>query len=146
MFFRWGLAFVITLPLLIAFLRGDLDFHMNLWGHTYLAVGYTLVLMAALQNIDAPRTTLLRSRVLREAGRYSYTLYLFHPLFISLTFTVAGRGREIVNDWLSFTLAIFAFFASVTFSVAFYWIVERRLIKRGRRLHYAKPDLLTHSK
>lgn len=134
-----ALAFVVTLPIVIASLRWNLDANMNLWGHVYLSIGFSMVLLCVLQNVGQRGTALLRLPLLREAGRYSYTLYLFHPLFISLMFTIAGRTREVVNDWGSLATTIAALILSVAFSVLFYWGVERPALRLGKGTAYAAP-------
>lgn len=139
---QWlALGFAIATPMVIALCRPALDHHMYLWGHTYLTIGYTAVLLWALLHVGRPQSSFLRVWLLREAGRYSYTLYLFHPLFISLLFTLGGREREIVTDKFSLFLAATAFAGSVGFSFAFYWLVERHLIALGHRARYTRPAL-----
>ncbi|MDC9823040.1 acyltransferase [Devosia sp. ZB163] len=133
---KCALAFVISTPLTIAVIQNDLDRQMYLWGHTYLTVGYAIVLLWAIQSAGEKRTKWLRVKALTEAGRYSYTLYLFHPLFISLCFTLAGKQREIVASWQDVLLAVSAFVVSLLFSIVFYWAVEKRALALGKRMAY----------
>jgi peptidoglycan/LPS O-acetylase OafA/YrhL len=137
---KCALAFVITTPLLIGLMRSDLDRQMYLWGHTYLTVGFSVILVWALLNVGSRQSGLLRAWPLREAGRYSYTLYLFHPLFISLLFTLGGESREIVTGWSTLCLAIAALLSSIAFSIGFYWVVERRAVALGHRTKYEVPS------
>lgn len=131
-----ALAFTIATPLLIAGMKSNLESNMYLWGHTYLTVAYTVVLLWTVQSAGTSKARLLRAWPLREAGRYSYTLYLFHPLFISLFFTLKGETRELVNSWATFGLALAALLCSLGFSVLFYWVIERWAVSLGHRSRY----------
>jgi peptidoglycan/LPS O-acetylase OafA/YrhL len=115
--------------------RGHLDSNMYIWGHLCLALAYGALVLAVVTSVGDDAVAVLRSRFLREAGRYSYTLYLIHPLFISLFFQVAGR-REVVMAWQDFWLCAGALGSAIAFSVASYWLMERRLVKFGHQFEY----------
>lgn len=132
---RLVLGFVIAAPLFVAFSKGHLDRNMHLFGHTFLSVGYTLVLLWLIQNLGSSRTLFFRNDFLREAGRYSYTLYLFHPLFISLYFVLAGRSERILS-YGDVLLAFAALASSIAFAALSFRIMERPLSKLGHRLNY----------
>jgi peptidoglycan/LPS O-acetylase OafA/YrhL len=129
----------ILLCLAIPFLIGTMSANgmltqMYFWGHLYLSVAFSMLLLAVILTQSAP---LLRSRFLKEAARYSYSLYLFHPLFISLAFEMAGRDRrfERLSDA---AVALCALIFTVLFCYGLYALVERPLIDLGkRRVSYA---------
>lgn len=127
-----GLA---TVPFVIASIRNELFFHMYLWGHAYLNVVYVLLLASIIVN--SGRMNLLRSSFLRKAGRYSYSLYLFHPLFLSLFFVVAGR-REAILAPVDLALTAGSLLVTIVFCVILYERVERRFQARGQSSAYDK--------
>lgn len=132
---RLALRLCLVIPILIALIRGrPLNAHMYTWGHLYLAIAFSILLLAILVRQNVPR---LRSEGLQLAGRYSYSLYLFHPLFIALAFELAGRKRRF-DAWLDVGLAAGAFVVTIIFCVALYRILERPMIAFGReRMSYA---------
>jgi peptidoglycan/LPS O-acetylase OafA/YrhL len=137
---RFAVGFGLSLPLIVGLLiRPSLDTHMYLWGHAYMSAGFVAIIAAVMLRVQADRPVgFLRSRLLGEAGRYSYSLYLFHPLFISLFFTLAGRA-DTVTDWTTFGLAASALIVSVAFCVALYWTVERKAMGWARGFAYGPP-------
>lgn len=132
--------FAVATPVVIAAIKSNLSQNMFLWGHTYLTVAYAVILLWAVQNAGSSRAKFLRGRLLREAGRYSYMLYLFHPLFIRCSsthfFTLWGDDRELVDSWSTFGLAAAALGCSLAFSVVFYLSVERSAVSMGHRSRY----------
>lgn len=128
-------AFLASLPVLVGLIRDSMAVHMYLWGHTYLAAGFCVLLIFIMQNIGSAKTTVFRSRTLQHLGWYSYSIYLFHPVFLSICFIVAGRGER-VSSLLDAVLAITALIGSVAFSAGLFWLVERHLQALGRKFSY----------
>jgi len=56
----------------------------GLWGHSYLNVFYSLVLLWALTRERGSSTRFLRTAPLRIVARGSYTIYLVHPIALAL--------------------------------------------------------------
>ncbi len=123
-----------VIGVILSFQQGKLDGQMYLWGHLLLSVTYAAILAFVLAA--KPRLDFLRSSTLRLFGRYSYTLYLIHPLCISLFFVLAGR-REIINDWVSFGLAVSAFICAFVYSIASYHMMEEPLVRFGHKFRYS---------
>lgn len=132
---RIVLGFVIVAPLFVAFSKGILERNMHLFGHTFLSVGYAFILLWVIQNLGSTRTQFLSNSFFRRAGHYSYTLYLFHPLFISLYFVLAGRSERIlsIGDVL---LALAALGSSVAVAAVSFQLMERPLSRLGHRSSY----------
>ncbi|WP_127519540.1 acyltransferase [Mesorhizobium sp. Z1-4] len=124
---------VLCVPFQIALIRHELAWHMYLWGHAWLSVVYALVIAAVVLN--AHKLSFLSSFPLSLAGRYSYSLYLFHPLFLSLFFVVAGR-RELVLGWYDVALVVGSLAVTVAFCVALFETVEKRFQRLGHRHRY----------
>lgn len=118
-------------PVLIGVLRNKLPFHMYTWGHAFLAATGCLMIASVLLFEGTDRVRLLRTPILRSAGKISYTLYLLHPLFLSLLFVVAGR-REMVASVADAALAASALVIAVAASWLSYWVIEKPLRDVGR--------------
>lgn len=128
--FNLGLA-----VLLIIAVRKNLDSNMYIWGHLYLSFTYALAITAVVLFRGSKEARFLNQPALLEAGRYSYSLYLFHPLFISLYFQLAGRP-ESVSSIFDVAICVVSLFSAVALSVFSYWWMERKLIQLGHSYQY----------
>lgn len=137
---RGAVIFAAATPFVIGAVYRDVTIQSYYWGHTYLSLGYGLLLVAILLFRNSRATAVFRHILPRQAARYSYTIYLFHPLFISLFFLLAGRRREVVTSWADAGLALAAFLSAVAFSVIFYFVFERRFLALGHRAKYRFED------
>ncbi len=133
---RLALRLCLPIPIVIALIRGkSLNAHMYLWGHLYLSIAFSVLLLAVVTRQSVP---FLRADMLRWAGRYSYSLYLFHPFFIALAFVLAGRNRRF-DAWIDAGLVAGAFAVTVVFCVVLYRVLERPLIAFGHeRMSYTR--------
>ena len=139
---RWSalrtlaLALVIPVPLVIAFIRPALASNMYIWGHLWLSIAFALLILVV---VTAPqRFGVLASRPLRLAGRYSYSLYLFHPLFLSLFFVLAGRP-ELLETPGDVALMLGSLATTIIVCVLLYAFVEKAALRRGHEARYAPP-------
>lgn len=130
--------FVFSLPIIVSLIRHNLDLNMYVWGHAYMSVGFAFVILWVIVTAGDGVSGFLRNRILVHAGLYSYSLYLFHPFFISLFFRISGK-EEVVNSVESGAVAASALIAATTLSVIFYWSFEKRLQELGRMSKYAAP-------
>jgi peptidoglycan/LPS O-acetylase OafA/YrhL len=138
---RYALAaitalFVLPIPFVIGMIRYDLWRNMFLWGHLYLSLSYGLLILFVLVLAGHQKLQLLRSRFLCAAGLVSYSLYLFHPMFLNLVFELAGRQPR-YNEWLDVGLAALALIMTVAFCFALQRWVEGPLRQTGRRFKFA---------
>jgi peptidoglycan/LPS O-acetylase OafA/YrhL len=79
-----------------AFLIGDnTDFHMALWGHSYLVAFYGSAVFMVLESRGSPSLALLRSRGAEFFARISYALYLVHINVLIFVFLVFRTERTI---------------------------------------------------
>lgn len=127
-------ALLAIFPLMIFAIHRDLTFHMSVWGHFYLAVLYAVLMLFVLLRINQT-IPLLRTRVLQEAGRISYALYLFHSLYLSLFFNSFGRPERISN-WHDFMIALGAFGASIATCYASFYLLEKPIRKSAHDRQY----------
>jgi peptidoglycan/LPS O-acetylase OafA/YrhL len=116
----------------VCIVKYDLNKHMYFWGHTLLSIFYFFVILTAITR----KPGVLRLSIFTGAGSISYALYLFHPLFISLFFTLFRRPEAITN-WTDFFIAAGALLASVGFCVLSYRYYETPIRKLGHRKQYS---------
>ena len=122
-------------PALALLVARDFGWHMFAWGHTYLSLFYSAVLVCVLLAAGTRFGSVLRARWLRFLGAISYSLYLFHPFMLSGAFLLAGR-TEHVRRWSDAAIvlgALLVTFACCTLSVAG---LERPAVRFGRRFAY----------
>ena len=129
------LALLCLAPLMVLGATKNIWLHMHLWGHAYLACLYATALLVVLTRGGA----WLLAFPLQEAGRISYALYLFHPLFISLFFNTAQRPEQIVN-LTDAGIAAGALLVSVALCYVSYYVIERPIRKVGHRARYARHE------
>ncbi len=79
-----------------AFLIGkNTDFHMALWGHSYLVGFYGSAVFMALESRGAPSLALLRSELAEFFARISYALYVVHINVLIVVFLLFRADRSI---------------------------------------------------
>jgi peptidoglycan/LPS O-acetylase OafA/YrhL len=79
-----------------AFLIGEnTDFHMALWGHSYLVAFFGSAVFMVLENQDSPSLALLRSGCAEFFARISYALYLVHINLLIFVFLLFRTDRSI---------------------------------------------------
>jgi peptidoglycan/LPS O-acetylase OafA/YrhL len=113
---------------------------MYIFGHTYLAVLYGLVLLLALLYRDTRQAAFLRGHALLFLGAMSYSIYLFHPLIICALFNIRSRAEQWTNWQDGSTLAL-AFFTTILFC----WFLRRLelcFINYGHQYTYKKDEMM----
>ena len=128
-------ALCMLIPVLALALKVNLPLAMSSWGHTYLTVFYAICLLMVLHYQQAPKLGFLRTPWLRELGAVSYTVYLFHPLLLSLVFLAAFR-QERLSSLLDAALALSALMLTLAWSFISLRMLERPLTRWGRRWRY----------
>ena len=132
-FFFIGL--LILFPIFFICISTNLPKTMFVWGHTYLSVFYGSCLLMILKWRNTRRTAWLRGNSLCQLGLISYTLYLFHPIFIDGIFTVFNRQASIASLGDS-GLAALALMLSLLWSKLSLRFLEAPLTGYGRRWSY----------
>lgn len=133
---RFGLALLASIPLFLIALRWNAPATMYYWGHTYLTILYSTLLAVALFNKEAFISKILRGRMLRELGRISYGVYLFHPMFIGFAFILNGKKEEL-NSMLDVAVLSAALVITLGFSIVSYQLMEAKLLALGRKFEYS---------
>jgi peptidoglycan/LPS O-acetylase OafA/YrhL len=129
----WFLIGVV--PLFFISIAGRLAATMFYWGHTYLTLLYVTVLALVILNIGADSNRWLRSEALRSLGKISYSVYLFHPLFLSSFFLIANRPERI-STWTDAGLAFAALVFTIIISRAMYRYYECPILEYGKQQKY----------
>lgn len=133
-----SIAMVAAIPFIVEVIRFNLWRNMFLWGHLYMSVAYSGLILTVLVFAGVSSLTFLRGRVLVLAGLYSYSLYLFHPLFLNVMFGSAGRPQAYL-EWVDVALASAALTMTIVFCVLLHRFVEGPLRRFGRRIKYDQP-------
>jgi peptidoglycan/LPS O-acetylase OafA/YrhL len=122
-------------PILAISIAWNLPLTMAAWGHTYLTLFYTMVLASVLCSLGQPSCIWLRRPTLIWLGAVSYTVYLFHPLVLSLVFMLVGRPEQVATQ-LDALLALVALALTFAYSALSLLLLERPLLSWGRRWSY----------
>lgn len=122
------------IPLVIG-MANDVASTTAAWGHTYLAVLYSSVLIYILGSLGSEKVKCLRNESLQQLGRISYTLYLFHPLILSATY-IGARRPEALHSFDAIPLSVLALMLSIGWSYGSFRFVEKPLTDWGRRWIY----------
>ena len=126
-----------------AFLIGaNTDFHMALWGHSYLVAFYGSAVFMVLESTGSSSLALLRSRAAEFFARISYALYLVHINVLIFVFLVFRTDRTI-GTLQGATLTAFALAISVLICFASYRFFEGPLIRMAHR-KYRFEELVGH--
>jgi peptidoglycan/LPS O-acetylase OafA/YrhL len=123
-----------------AFLIGEnTDFHMALWGHTYLVALFGSVVFMVLENEGSARLAFLRSRAAEFFARISYALYLVHINVLILVF-LAFRTDRTIETLKGAALTALALALSVLICSASYRFFEGPLIRMAHRKFRFEAD------
>lgn len=117
------------------FLPVDLAWHMMHWGHAFLAVLCATIVASVVTHVGDPRLAWLRGDGLRFVGGVSYTVYLFHPLILSVVFLAAHRAERVMG-WADAGLVVVATVLTFAFATACRRWIEAPAIAYGRRYAY----------
>ncbi|MDN4986745.1 acyltransferase [Bradyrhizobium sp. WYCCWR 13022] len=131
-----NVAFAAFIPFFLVAMHWRPGTTMYYWGHTYLTVLYSLTLATILTNPGSRFCDLLRVGILRGLGTISYTVYLFHPLFIGVAFLAAGKIEELKSISDAFLL-VAAMILTLMFSKASHLLIESKFLAFGHRLKYS---------
>jgi peptidoglycan/LPS O-acetylase OafA/YrhL len=119
-------------PMFVFLIGGNTDFHMAIWGHSYLVAFFGSAVFMVLENRGSPSLALLRSRAAEFFARISYALYLVHINVLLLVFLVFRTDRTI-ETWKGAILTAVALAASVLICFLSYRFFEGPLIRRAHQ-------------
>jgi peptidoglycan/LPS O-acetylase OafA/YrhL len=125
----------IGVPLLLTALTRNRNWHMNIWGHSYLTALYSLALFNVLLFVGNSKMGALRGPFLRSLGKISYGLYLYHPMCLALVYLPFGR-LEAIDSLPTAALAMLGLVLSLLISWASFKYVEQRVLGYAGRFKY----------
>jgi peptidoglycan/LPS O-acetylase OafA/YrhL len=132
-FAKTTFAVTICAAPLFAFLVGqDSDFHMALWGHTYLVALFGSTVFMVLENRNSASLAILRSRAAEFFARISYALYLVHVNVLIFVFWMFGT-HPTIKTIQGVALTALALAASALICFISYRYIEGPLIRMGHR-------------
>ncbi len=98
------------------------------FGHTYLAVLYLVIVLIAVFASQGLMGALLRMAVLRELGRISYGLYLYHLMVRDLFFGALFGTSAWLDGWETWVATLEAFLLTVVLAELSWHFLEKPLI------------------
>jgi peptidoglycan/LPS O-acetylase OafA/YrhL len=113
------------------------SYGMTAGGYTMLGIASVCVLLLAhtLEEGHWLRR-ILRTRWLIFMGAVSYTVYLWHPHFISTAWHLVGASVHEVYDWATVGAAVGSLAACLVFAWVSYHLLERPLMRLGHSFRY----------
>jgi peptidoglycan/LPS O-acetylase OafA/YrhL len=126
------IATVCAFPMFAFLIGGNTDFHMALWGHSYLVAFFGSAVFMVLQNRGSASLALLRSGAAEFFARISYALYLVHINVLIFVFLVFRTDRTI-ETWNGATLTALALAISVLICFVSYRFFEGPLIRMAHQ-------------
>lgn len=134
-FRRWFIVMCAGVPLLAIGIADNLARNMAVWGHTYLTLFYGTCLIFILRSLGSPNFAWLRSRSLGRLGLISYTVYLFHPLLLSVVFLLVQRPQRLSSAGDVLLAAGALLLTLLWSSISLRWL-EKPLTHFGRQWRY----------
>jgi peptidoglycan/LPS O-acetylase OafA/YrhL len=123
--------------LLIVLFARTLSYHniaMQTFGFTFLAVAFGGLLLVTLSF--GPANRIFSHPVLRWFGRYSYGLYVWHPIVNVLLFYTSIKALFGVQGALASLLyLVFAFSMTLAVALASYHFMEKKFLSYKSRFH-----------
>jgi len=126
------LATACGFPIFAILIGRNGDFHMALWGHTYLVALFGSAVFVVLENEGSGPLALLRSRAAEFFARVSYALYLVHINVLMLVF-LAFRSDRTIETFEGAVLTVFALVLSVMICFVSYRFFEGPLIRMAHQ-------------
>ena len=116
------LSIVLFQNTLFPYIEGSL---FNIFRPTIFAISFTFLLMMFVVNVFE-----IKSKVLNYLGTISYGLYVFHMIFIHITFQYCIKNEIKIDNWLYLTIfTTLVFVLSVITSSLSYHFFEMRFLR-----------------
>jgi len=113
----------------------DVDYHMTIWGQTFLAYFYGWGILLTIIYAGSRATQFLRSRWLTFLGLISYGVYLMHVPVLFIIFRFFSLSVD-VNSMREEGLVLLSLVITLVLCTASYFLFEKPLIQFGRRWKY----------
>lgn len=132
---RWLKNLYWGIPVLFIALATNIAWNMAAWGHTYLSLLYAVVLVHILLATGTQKVAWLRQPLLVRLGAISYSVYLFHPLFLACVF-LAFKRPERISSLVDLSLAASALALTLVWCALSFRLLERPITQAGRKMTY----------
>jgi peptidoglycan/LPS O-acetylase OafA/YrhL len=108
-------------------------------GHTYLAVLYLVIALVAVFASQGLVGAFLRMPVLRELGRISYGLYLYHAMVRDLFFGMLFGTSAWLDGWETGVATLEAFLLTVLLAELSWHFLEKPLLTWSKARYSTNP-------
>lgn len=130
---------VAGIGLVIAILRhNDFLHYWYVWNFTLLAMFYSVMMFAVLQNRFPRFNALLRSRFLIFTGMISFGMYMYHQAINGLLHGYVFHDEPHIRGWGSLALTLLAVGLMYGLSYFSFRYFERPFVRFGHRHAYVK--------
>lgn len=137
-FLGWATLLVFGVLMVLVF-EGSAKNTGAILNHSLYAVLYGLIIINVLvqQNTSAFFSKLLANPVLRFIGKVSYSIYLFHEVFLLLlTKLINNKDLPWIESKSDVWITFLAFACTLAFSALLYFALEKPMQKIGKRYQY----------
>ena len=113
---------------------------MSLFGYSWMAAFYAMVLIIAVVEPRGPVSWVCRWPALRKLGTIAYGVYLLHQPVSGLCHGFLGSGEPRITHLRSAGVTLLALVLTLLVSTLSYRFFEKPIIDFGHRFRYAPPD------
>lgn len=110
---------------------------MGIMRNSLIAFIFSCLIVLAIGMPTSGYSRFLGNSFLSWIAKLSYSLYLFHCLFLALARYTGGYFGDIRETSLAITISATALTASVLFSAALYKYIEQPMARFGKKYSYA---------
>ena len=125
---------------------GHLSLAMTPMGYTWLATLYLLLIFIGILSEKGWIKLILTAMPLRWLGRHSYTVYLFHLMFLGIFHYLISKSAPAIESNRGLLSSVSALIATILFAWISWAAIEKPFIRFGHRFRYAKADKKTDCK
>lgn len=135
--FLWWFTLLLFLIVIATLFKADGNRTGGVLNHTLYLLLYSSLLVTILVNEGSNSTRFFTNKVLGYIGKISYSVYLFHQIFIMAFYPLFLNEhipwlRNVQSVWVTLA-ALAATFVAASLS---YYLIEKPLQKYGRKFNY----------
>ncbi len=132
-----GFGILLAGTLLISFyMPWSTSVHMNIWGHSWLALFYAAFLLIPLVNPNGLAAVALRNPLLQKLGILSYGVYLLHQPMLGLTYWLFHHGDFKASRLEHWGLTLLTLALTLGTATVLYRFLEKPMLRLGHSLKY----------
>ena len=119
---------------------GHLSLEMTPMGYTWLAILYLFLIFIGILSEKAWIESVLTAMPLRWLGRRSFTIYLFHLMFLGIFHCLMSKSAPPLEGDHGLLSSVSALISTILFASVSWNVIEKPFIRFGRRFRYAQAD------